>query len=451
MKSRNIFLSVVLWTLTYISYGQDTAIYKLKLSLPLLDFPQNYTLPYNIPTMQQAFELSNDFYELSFWGIDALGDKIFISKSKQYTNGKKIGNAVFKYGLSLAFSQYGSELPIPLGVWGHEEFHRSVLGVDNISSKNGNWLLNRWDGTVYGISDSTLTHEKNENINNLLYSYVAGVQYEIALNQKTTLNDFYKNRTLNKNALLLYNAYYVFNYFKFSTSSISDSVKILAPPHESKNPMERDYAGADLTAWVYDMFNPSVPFSSRDSFPGGDGVNRRIGFSDLSSEEQSYLKNQKNLSLLNFLNPAIFFINRIKINYNLSFNVFTQYAPTHFGNDIAIFIPVKYKQFDLLLNIHNYSNKTVSGFGAGAGLYNYTFSEKWESDLVLNFWNQPNTFYDNTKIPGGQISVGTKYHFKNNFDGFISLIGKTKGWTISNPYLQSNLSVQLGLNYNLRK
>ena len=215
--------------------------------------------------------------------------------------------------------------------------------------------------------------------------------------------------------------------------------------------MERDYAGADLTAWVYDMFNPSVPFSSRDSFPGGDGVNRRIGFSDLSSEEQSYLKNQKNLSLLNFLNPAIFFINRIKINYNLSFNVFTQYAPTHFGNDIAIFIPVKYKQFDLLLNIHNYSNKTVSGFGAGAGLYNYTFSEKWESDLVLNFWNQPNTFYDNTKIPGGQISVGTKYHFKNNFDGFISLIGKTKGWTISNPYLQSNLSVQLGLNYNLRK
>ena len=159
MKSRNIFLSVVLWTLTYISYGQDTAIYKLKLSLPLLDFPQNYTLPYNIPTMQQAFELSNDFYELSFWGIDALGDKIFISKNKQYTNGKKIGNAVFKYGLSLAFSQYGSELPIPLGVWGHEEFHRSVLGVDNISSKNGNWLLNRWDGTVYGISDSTLTRQ----------------------------------------------------------------------------------------------------------------------------------------------------------------------------------------------------------------------------------------------------------------------------------------------------
>lgn len=451
MKSKSIFIGIALCVLTLISYGQDSVIYKLRLSLPLADLPQNYSLPYHAPSMRQSLELSNDFYELSFLGIDALGDKLFIPKNKEYTKGRKIGNAIFKYGLSLSFSQYGSELPIPLGVWGHEEFHRSVLGVGNISPKNGNWILNRWDGTVYGISDSALTHIKKENINSLLYSYVAGVQYEIVLNQKTTLNDFYKKRTLNKNALLLYNAYYVYNYFKFSTSSISDSVKVLAPPHENKNPIERDYAGADLTAWVYDMFNPSEPFSSRDSFPGGNGVNRRIGFSDLSSEEQSYLKKQKNLSLLNFINPAIFFINSIKINNSFSFNFFTQYAPTHFGNDIAIFIPVKYKKFDLLLNLHNYTNKTASGFGVGTGLYNYKFSEKWEADITLNFWNQPRSYYDYTKVLGGQISLATKYYFKNNFTGFVSLTGKTKGWTISNPYLQDNITVQFGLNYNLKK
>ena len=451
MKNKQIFLSIFLWTLTFIANGQDTATYKLRLSLPLFDLPQNYSLPNRGPSMQQSLELSNDFYELSFWGIDALGDKLFIPKNKKYTKGRKISNAIFKYGLGLGFSQYGSELPIPLGVWGHEEFHRSVLGVDNISSKNGNWILNRWDGTVYGISDYSLTNEKNQNINNLLYSYLAGVQYEIALNQKITLNDFYKNRTLNKNALLLYNAYYTYNYFKFSTSSISDSVKVLAPPHESKNPIERDFAGADLTAWVYDMFNPSTAFTSRDSFPGGDGVNRRIGFSDLSSEGQSYLKKQKDLSLLNFINPAIFFINKIKLNNNFSFNLFTQYSPTHFGNDIAVFVPVKYKKFDLLLNIHNYSNKTASGFGIGTGLYNYILSEKLETDITLNFWNQPKSFYDNAKIIGGQISLTTKYYFKNNLSGFVNLIGKTKGWIISNPYLKDNVTVQFGLNYNLKK
>lgn len=434
---------------TFITFGQDSAQYKLRLSLPLLDLPQNYALPYYAPSMQQSLELSNDFYELSFWGIDVLGDKLFIPKNKTYSKGRKISNAIFKYGVSLIFSKYGSELPIPLGVWGHEEFHRSVLGVDNISSKNGNWLLNRWDGTVYGISDETLTLEKSNNIDNLLYSYVAGVQYEIALNQKTTVNDFYKIRTYPKNALLLYNAYYVYDYFKFATSSSSDSVKVLAPPNESKDPSERDYAGADLTAWVNDMFNPSEPFTSRDLFPGGDGVNRRIGFSDLSTEEQSYLKKQKNLSLLNFINPAIFFINRINVNENFSFTLFTQYAPTHFGNDLAVYIPAKYKRFDMLLSLHNYKNNTCSGFGIVTGLYNYKLSDKLESDITLNFWSQPKSFFDNAKILGGQLSLTAKYYFKSNFAGFISIYGKTKGWTISNPYLQENISMQFGLNYNL--
>lgn len=447
---KRIFLGI-LSALTFISYGQDTATYKLRLSLPLVDLPQNYALPQYAPSMRQSFELSNDFYELSFWGIDELGDKIFIPKTRDYTKGRKIGNSIFKYGLSLVFSQYASELPIPLGVWAHEEYHRSVLGIEDVSSKNGNWMLNRWDGTVYGISDTTLTQHKSQNLDNLLYSYVAGVQYEIALNQQTTLNDFYKRRTLNKNALLLYNAYYVYNYFKFSASDISDSVKVLAPPHESKNPMERDYAGADLTAWVYDMFNPTEPFTARDSFPGGDGVNRRVGYSDLSPGAQSYLTKQKNLSLLNFLNPAIFFVNRIKVNNNFSFNIFTQYAPTHFGNDIALFVPMKHKQLDLLVNLHNYSNKSTHGFGLGAGLYNYKLTEKWESDITLNFWNQPKTFFDNTKVVGGQMNIAAKYYFKNNFAGFISVCGKTKGWTISNPYLQDNISVQFGLNYNLKK
>lgn len=451
LKPLHYILGLSLWFITHTTFAQDTSTYKLRLSVPLVDLPQNYKLPYYVPSMQQSLQWSNDLYELSFWGIDALGDKIFIPKEKANTKGRTIGNAVFKYALGLGFSRYGSELPIPLGVWGHEEFHRSVLGVNNVSSKNGNWLFNRWDGTVYGISDQTLTQLKNENIDNLLYSYVAGVQYEIALNKQTTLNDFYKKRTLTKNALLLYNAWYVYDYFKFSTTSVSDSVKVLAPPHESKNPMERDYAGADLTAWAYDMFNPNEPYSARDSFPGGDGVNRRIGYSDLSPEAQSYLKKQKNLSLLNFLNPAIFFINKIELNNNISFNFFTQYVPTYFGNELSVYVPVKYKKYDLLLDIHNYSNRTTKGFGIGVGLFNYKLTEKIESDAKLNVWNQPKSFFDNTKVLGGQLELSTRYALNDHFNAFISVSGKTKGWTLANPYLNENISVQLGVNYNIRK
>lgn len=431
------------------SYAQDTSKYKLRLTLAIIDAPQNYSSSNYKISMQQSLQLSNDFYEISFWGIDALGDKLFSPKNNKYSRDKRIGNKLFKYALSLSFSKYGSELTIPLGVWAHEEFHRSVLSVNNISSKNGNWLLNRWDGTVYGISDETLTDTKKENLNNLLYSYVAGIQYEIALNQNTTINDFFKKRTYYKNALLLYNAYYVYDYFNFSTNSQSDSVKILAAPHESKNPTQRDFAGADLTAWAYDMFNPSELYTSRDSFPGGDGVNRRIGYSDLSADAQSYLKKQKNLSLLNFVNPAIFFVNSIKLNDKFSFNLFTQYAPTHFGNDIAVYIPAKYKQYDLLFSLHKYSNNSSSGYGIITSLYNYKLSDKWESDITLNLWSQPKSFFDNTKINGGQLNLLAKYYINDNFAANISVTGKTKGFTITNPYLNENISMQIGIYYNL--
>ena len=445
----HVFLLFLLMAPAILTHGQDTSRYELRLNVPLVDFPQNSSLPHFAPSMNQAFEFSNDFYELGFWGIEKLGDQLFNSKTKSYTERRNFSKSLFRYALGLGFAKYGSELPIPLGVWAHEEFHRSVLGINDISPKNGNWLLNRWDGTVYGVSDAQLEQLKSTNIDQLLYSYVAGVQYEIALNEKTTLNDFYKKRTFTKNALLLYNACYVWDYFRFSTSAKSDSVKVLAPPNESKNPMERDYAGADLTAWVFDMFNPLVPFSSREAFPNGEGVNRRIGFSDLSSEAQSYLVKQKKLSLLNFLNPAIFFINRIKVNSVFSFNFFTQYSPTHFGNDVAVFLPVQYKKYDLLINAHNYNNQTSSGWGIGLGLYHFKMNEKIESDFTLNMWNQPESFFDNKMIFGGLVNVNTKYYFRKNFAGFVSAAAKTQGWTIGNPYLESTISVRIGLNFNI--
>ncbi len=451
MKTKLTTLALLFAAITCIVNAQDTNTYQLRIEQSILDFPQQIDLPYAAPSMGQALDLSNNFYELGFWGIDKLGNKLFKSKTKPYTQKRKISNGIFKYGLGLAFAQYGSELPIPLGVWAHEEYHRSVLGVKNITSKNGNWLFSRWDGTVYGVSDQSLQQLKQNNINQLLYSYVSGVQYEIALNEKVTLNDFYHKRSLNKTALLLYNAYYVYNYFAFSTSTASDSVKVLAPEHESKNPMQRDFAGADLTAWAYDMFNPTASYLNRDSFPNGEGVNRRVGFSDLSPEAQDYLKQQKQLSLLNFLNPAIFFIPEIKLNPQFSFNFFTQYSPTHFGNDIALYVPVKYKGNNLLVNIHNYNNKTSNGYGIGLAFYHHKLGNKTESDVAINVWNQPKSFYNNQKEIGGAVHFKLRYHINPSFAATLATTAKTSGWMISNPYLNPNISLQMGLAYNLKQ
>jgi hypothetical protein len=423
--------------------------YKLRLDVPLADIPQNPELPYHYPSMDQALNWSAGFYEAGFWGIDELGDLLFRSAERDDNRWSRLGRGVFKYALGLAFSKYGSELPVPLGVWGHEEFHRSVLGVRGISSNNGNWLFDRWDGTVYGLSDETLGSLKLNDNENLLYSYVAGVQYEILLNEKVTLTDFYYKRSFPKAALILYNAYYVWDYFRFSAGSGSDSAKVLAPPHESVDPVQRDYAGADLTAWIHDMFNPGTPYTNRDPFPEGNGVNRRIGYSDLSSEERDYLNDQKKLSLLNFLNPSIFFINRIKLTDDLSFNFFTQYSPVHFGNSTAIFLPVKFRETGFLLNASKYGSRNSNGFGFGLGIFNLGFTDRIHSDIRINVWDQPESFLGTGKITGGMIGIKTSYSFSESFSTYINISGKTRGWIIGDPYLEENVSARVGLALNL--
>jgi len=107
---------------------------KLSLSVPLLDLPQNTQLPQRFPSMHQSLQWSADLYDVSFWGIDAASTALFDDKWKQ---------TGFSYVTGFLFSKYGSELPIPLGVWGHEEYHRSVLGANGVASKNGNWLFHR--------------------------------------------------------------------------------------------------------------------------------------------------------------------------------------------------------------------------------------------------------------------------------------------------------------------
>ena len=451
MELNQILLIGALLLSSAISPAQVNPEYRLRLEIPVIDLPQNTSLPYRYPSMNQALEFSAAIYDLAYWGIDELGDAIFTSGSKSSTKMGRFSNNAFKYLLGLGFSKYGSELPVPLGVWAHEEYHRSVLGISDISSKNGNWFPSRWDGTVYGISDMPLEDLKATGIDNLLYSYVAGVQYEINLNERLALSEFYFERSLPKASLLLYNAWYVYNYFRFSSGPASDSVKVLAPPHEDRNPSERDYAGADLNAWIHDMFNPEMPYTSRDPFPGGEGVNRRIGYSDLSSEEQDYLNGQKKLSLLNFLNPGIFFIDRIRVSDGLSFNFFTQYSPTHFGNDIALFVPVNFRKFGVMVNGHRYSNKSSSGIGAGLGLYNLGNSGKMRSELRLNVWSQPESFFSESRVNGGYIGIKTRYLFSDSFSGFVSVSGKTKGWLLGNPYLDRNAWLQAGIAYELLK
>lgn len=439
-----------------IAQAQTDDTLKLLLQIPVIDVPQNIHLPYKYPSMQQSLDWSNNFYDLGYMGIDALGNLIINPKKKEFTTSRKVMNMAVKYAISLPFVFYGSDLPIPLGTWSHEQFHRSVLGVNNISSENGNWIFSRWNGTVYGVNDSALADLKTKNTQALLYSYVAGMHAQNLSTRTNLVNDFYQPRTTYKNALYLYNAYYTWNYLNFSAGSGSDSAKKNVPQFEDKHTHERDFAGSDMTAWIYDMFNPKSSYFTRDSFPNGEGVNRRIGYySDLSTDAQNYLTKQKNLSLLNFINPAIFFVDRINVSPNFSFNFFTQYAPTHFGNDISLVVPMTFKSNNYLFALHNYNNYQNSLAGIEVGVMNRKFSpdSKFDFSTILHGWLQPENqdFFAQKGTFGGALEFGTNYQISKLFSANAYMQAKSKGFIAGNPYLKENVNFRFGFGYDLRK
>lgn len=423
--------------------AQESRKVTLKLELNAWQYPEN---DFRYFSMGQANAWAGNFYEAGFLGVNALSNLLFHpekSKTSRFLNFSS------NYLLGFAFAKYGSSLPVPLGEWQHEEYHRSVLATQGISSKNGMWLFHRWDGTVYGVSDEEMSSLKAGHLPVLLYSYVAGLQAENISTRQNAVYDFFHTRKAYKNPLYLYNAWYVWNYFRFSTSAASDSVRVIAPGHESRDPRERDFAGADLTAWIYDMFRPDDPYKDRDLFPGGEGVNRRIGFSGLSDEGRDYLVRQRSLALLNFLNPAIFGINRISIGPEFSFNFLAQYTPLHFGNDISFLMPVRFAKINLLAGFHRYSNYNRSYSGVELAINELKLSSSGNIYLTagLHAWEQPlnQGFYEWSSKRGGMIRLKIEKEMFRHFRFYVSGLYKTEGWVSGNAYLNSKAGFSTGL------
>lgn len=454
MSKRKVKLLALLFVcLSFARNGEcanDSLAFRSKLAIPLLDFPQNFNVSLRYPSMYQSLCFSKSGYELAFAGIQGIGDRIFYGKNRQNrTLLRKWGNGLFSYSVGLAFSRYGSELPIPFGVWAHEEFHRSVLAVNHIASKNGNWLFSRWDGTVFGVSDQQLAALKQSSLQNLLYAYTAGVQYEVLLNENISTEQFFENRKSGMQSLLLYNSWYAYNYFRFSTSAVSDSVKVIAPRYESSDPKGRDFAGADLTAWAYDMFNPDSSFYSRSDFPGGWGENRRIGFADLSNDAQNYLQKQKKLSLLNFVNPQIFFLRSIKIGSKTGMNFFAQYNPAPFGNAVAASFLFSFRKAGLQFMPVIYSNYERQSVGIQIGIYGLKISENSSLMSKVYYWNQPENFFGRKIKPGAGIELLYNFQTGKRIDFFVRTLIKTSGWLPGNPYLDKNLQFTGGVQIRL--
>ena len=146
-------------------------------------------------------------------------------------------------------------------------------------------------------------------------------------------------------------------------------------------------------------------------------------------------------------------INRINIGNDFSFLFFTQCSPTHFGNDIAVFVPFRIKSFNQLLAIHSYNNNEKGFMGLQYGIYGFSPFKDKKFDLggTVNVWSQPENqgFYDDEGKLGGALEIEAGYKIAKGFAASLTAQYKTEGWMIGNPYLDDKFSFRAGVKYSL--
>jgi hypothetical protein len=263
----------------------------LRLDLPVLDSSVNLGAEAAFPSMAQSLALTRSFYQLGHTAVQ----RRFAGRSRSGV-------------LALAaFDALANWLPLG-STWLHEEWHRAVLSQYGIGSRNDVYDLDLFaeSVSVSGVTDADLEWLKREHPADLVRLRAAGFEAETELQNALEAERFFQRSASRDSFVLWANAVNTLAYMSLCASHEADDFTRKANKDDGADVGRRDVSGLDCTAWVYDLFRPDEDYAARGAHPSGVGVDRYIAYSDLSEAERDYLRLQRNLSLVNLIDPFLF-------------------------------------------------------------------------------------------------------------------------------------------------
>ncbi|HEY5961973.1 MAG TPA: hypothetical protein VIV60_35690, partial [Polyangiaceae bacterium] len=331
---------------------------------------------------------------------------------------------------------------VPLGMaWQHEEWHKAVLSMRSIESR-----VER--NRVAGVLDDDLARLKRRHPAELVRHQTAGIEggYEFV----TTLEKEQFFRHLRTWSVPTIWSFYGMNafYMQLCASKLSDDD---AEYFKSEsNPMQRDTIGADCTGWTYDLFHPDEPYSARGPHPSGNGVRRYRTWSELGSRERRYLWNQRNLALLNFLDPMLLGFDAFELG-DMRFNAHVRHLPTAFGHEVSLDGFFELRKWKLFLSAQQFFNYQHWFPGVAAQLYRYPFPIAADRSLSVsatgNLWLQPEgqRFFTSRPELGGMLRARLDLSGPRTLEPFMEVDAKTSGWVAGIGALEPSMSLRLGV------
>ncbi len=439
-------------------YTSSDSIHPIVLDYPLLDYPfinkstylSGLTGIFTDPSMSQSLNIATSVNNLKREGLYRL----------------KIKNPVIKqnYLTLVSMADFITFLPIPLtSGWMHEEFHRAVLAKHGIESYNdmNDFPITKSLINVSHITDEDLIRLKSESPQDMVRLSEAGIEGQYLMSNNINKEAFFSNTKSISFIPLYSNLNSILYVLLCSKKSYSDKVIDDEIKSEGSNIAKRDAVGLDFLSYTFDLFRPNEPYQNRGIYPSGVGINRYIKYSQLTSEEQSYLFRQGLLQLINLLNP----ISVMLTSYNLGTekdgsvtrgNLYFNHWLTSFGYDISTTGLLQYHANNYSFTLHNFVNKNCWMPGVEAETYSFLIGKEVLKnpipiDARVMLWLQPeNLLFDDKNVqPGGLVETKFFVPISKLIQPYVSLTAKTKGWVVGNVYQEANISFRAGLQIKL--
>jgi hypothetical protein len=416
--------------------------------LPVLDAPFVAANGGSFPSMDQSLWITAGLYQGMHLGLAKLVDPNAQTWGRRLLGGLLIATA----------DVLTASVPGFLG-WQHEEWHRAVMSSHGISSFDDIYRLQLFAEVtnVSHVRDDDLVRLKAQHPADQVRLSMAGIEGNYvgahALEKAAFFDDARSWNTL------LYWTLYLGNYSYMSLCSSKDSDDVTARENASEGAdvPRRDFTGLDCDGWVYDLFRPDEPYAARGVHPSGVGIDRYRSYSRLAPDEQAYLRRQTDLSLLNFLDPNLLGIQRIRWPWTsagepVDFNVAVRHLPAAFGYDVRTDVFVRRgESLRTLLSLHAGFNGVGLFPGVELEVLRMPVATVARAPLVIDArgsaWLQPERLrYDSDRrIPGGLASVRASWGGARAIEPYFEIEAKTGGWVAGDVYLDRNLSVRTGL------
>lgn len=412
-----------------------------RLDLALADMPANAGRGAYWPAMSQTRSITASFCEL-------MNSSILLGTSGIRNPFVQTGATLGLEACALLLNVY-----VPFGVtWMHEEYHRAVLSGRGISSYDGVYDFNL-DATavsVYHVSDEALENLKAEHPEELVRCEEAGYEAQVDLTD-ALLRDGMMHGARLVEPSALYSLFSISFYIWFNTTSYADEETREFNAKETTID-QRDIVGWDFSAWTYDLHRPNEPYAARGIHPSGTGINRYILWSQLTSSEQSYLRLQAALSLVNFIRPQLYGVKPWQCAFGGGQCALTgglTHYLTPFGYMIGAYGMARAPGAGIVAGVNMYANGRLALPGINVSLVDVpvVFASPglfWSPRLSL--WLQPSDqrFYDNAAAAGGLMSQRLDIRLSRFASLYTELEAKTKGWAAGTVDMGAALSLRAG-------